>query len=123
MWSIMSENVVIDANVLIEGNYLSMPFEKMFTTPEVTEEIKDEMSKFRFDVEDIRIEEPDEKYVDKVSKEREKMEKDVSDADVSVLALALQKNLKVITDDFAMQDLAEKLSIEYEGFLVDRHHS
>ena len=117
----MNEKVIIDANVIIEGNYLELPFDKIFTTPKISEEIKDHLSGIRFDIEDITIESPEEKFVKKISDRSGSMDKNLSDADISALALAMQKDLPIITDDFAMQDVAKSLEIEFKGFLEQRY--
>ena len=39
----------------------------------------------------------------------------LSEADIELLALALELNATVVTNDFAVQNVAEKLGLEWEG--------
>ena len=41
----------------------------------------------------------------------------LSETDLKVIALALQLNAKLITDDFTMQNLADHIGLKYEGVM------
>lgn len=108
---------VIDTNVLIHGSGLELPFEQMITVPEATQELKTPPAQQRFEAEDIQIQEPSPENIEKIRQTAEKRGEDLSDTDTKLLALALQLNAVLVTDDYGMQNLAEALDIDYTGFL------
>ncbi len=65
----------------------------------------------------LKIVEPEEKFRRRVVEVAKKMGElnALSDADIDVLALALQEKATIISDDFHVQNVAEELGINYEG--------
>jgi UPF0271 protein len=89
---------------------------ELFTTWSVADELKDIASKVRFDLlreSGLEVLDPETTYV---SRAREASvaagEKEVlSRADTDVLALAVQLDAAVVTDDYALQNVARKLGV------------
>ncbi|MFB6166871.1 MAG: NOB1 family endonuclease, partial [Candidatus Nanohaloarchaea archaeon] len=113
------QEYVLDANVFIHAVDLSLPFENPVTTPGVVEELESEEPGKRFEFGDVDVYQPSPDALDRVREEAERMGEDVSDIDVEVLALALERDATVVSDDYAVQNLASRLGIEYEGFAKD----
>lgn len=93
---------MLDAGVFVEGRAV-----EGITTPAVAEEVRIPPT--------IEVRKPSEKCVRVVKeKARETGDLDVlSRADIEVLALALEIGGKVATNDFAVQNVAEALGIEF----------
>ncbi len=98
--------LVLDAKVFIEGRSLHG-----FTVPAVVEEVGE--SRIPPTVEVIK---PKKEFLEKVVETARKTgDLDVlSRADIELLALALQLKAKLVTDDFAIQNVAKILEIEVE---------
>lgn len=97
----------------IEGRFL--------TVPEVKAEIKDIQARLKFEAavadRKITLDEPSKRAVKEV---RDAAEENgalslLSDTDVKVLALAHEKKLPVVTDDYDMQNMCLALGLEFEG--------
>ena len=43
----------------------------------------------------------------------------LSDSDLDILALAIEKNLKIVSDDYALQNTASYVGLEYEASVHD----
>jgi UPF0271 protein len=89
---------------------------ELYTTWSVVAELKDLTSKIRFDLlrhEGLEVFEPDTdagfraREAATASREREAL----SPADIDVLALALQTGAAVVTDDYAIQNVARHLGV------------
>ncbi len=106
---------VLDATAIITKR----TFKQAVTTPEVVRELKDENSKLYLEVSGIRVEEAKEEFVEKVistAKKTGDLHK-LSEADISVLAKALELNAVIVTDDYAIQNVAEALKLKYESVI------
>lgn len=110
---------VIDSNVLIHSAGMEIPFDNMVTVPEVTAEMESFKAKRRFEAEDIDIREPRQEALDKVRRRSEEEGESLSNTDIKLLALALDLEAVLVTDDYWMQNLADKMSIECKDFLRD----
>ncbi len=102
---------VLDASAFINGNASLL---KGYTTPEVLSELKStEANAYTWVIgERVKVEEPLPYFIKKVRRTlREIGETRLSAADVSVLALALQKRLPLVTDDYHLQNVALYLGI------------
>lgn len=94
-----------------EGDYL---------VPEsVLDEIKDEVTRTAIGIaiknRKVKVINPDNECIKKVRGVVEKTgDFSLSDTDIDVLALALQKKCPIITDDYAIQNVASELGLEYE---------
>jgi len=67
----------------------------------------------------LKILEPGKESRGRVIKAAKKTGDLLSDADIDVLALALEKKLEVITDDYGIQNVAKALKIRYSGLTQD----
>jgi UPF0271 protein len=111
---------VLDSSALLVGKYPEL--EEMMTTPEVIRELKrkgmsSELKSF-VDVK-VRIASPSEDArmrVVEASTESGDSER-LSETDVGLLALALDKKAILLTDDYSMQNLASVLGLDYRGVM------
>ena len=105
--------VVVDTSALLTGKPLPRDLE-YYTPPSVMEEISRK-------VVDVFLEiiymQPEDKFVEiviNIAKKTGDMEK-LSPADIEVLALALQLNASILTEDFSIQNVASHLGIKFYG--------
>lgn len=109
---------VIDANVLMHGrrNY---DFRKAYTVPEVMDELESDESKLKADTLDLDVRQPSEDSMEDVEEKADEIFAKVSEADKSLVALALDLDEKLITDDKDLQNLASHLDVDFEAFMGD----
>jgi len=108
---------VLDASAF----YAGIPFasqEKSYTTPAIFDEIKHikknhEAINALLDTKRLEIIEPDVKYVEKVlSKAKNTGDfHNLSKEDISIIALCMQLKAELITDDFAVSNIAKHLNL------------
>lgn len=106
--------VVLDTSAIIYLNDFRM-FDEIFTVSEVLEEVKDKVSSVKLSGINLKVIEPDESSVDmikKAAKETGDMEK-LSKTDIKILSAAKEFGLVLMSDDYSVQNVAEKLGIEY----------
>ncbi|MCK5290557.1 MAG: nucleic acid-binding protein [Thermoplasmata archaeon] len=109
---------VLDASALLAGKDLLL--EEMFCTPHVLEEVKGKdptiqlMSMIETRVE---VRDPSDESVTKVNEAagRTGDAKRLSPADVGVIALAIDLDATIITDDYSIQNVANELGLDYSG--------
>ena len=120
---------VLDASAFINGFEPKGPYN--FTVSEITDEVKDLKSKILLDqaIEEgkIKIKEPKEEFIhelnDIISKSGDDLR--LSHADKKLLALALDllneydANIKVLTDDYSMQNVLKILDIPYDSIITE----
>ena len=101
---------VLDSSAIISG--LKFPPQEVIIPKGVVDEIKDKPVDFEI----YRILDVDKEYVEKVKTAAKKTgDFDVlSPVDYEVLALGLQEEAIIITDDYAIQNVAAFLGIKYE---------
>lgn len=106
---------VLDSSAFIHEYHTS---ESMASIPSVEEELEDE-SAYRFDAMEgagMHIHIPADNTVETV--ERAAIEtgdgEELSDTDVRLVATAFELDGTLVTDDYAMQNVAEKLEVEVE---------
>lgn len=105
---------VLDTSAIIYLNDFHM-FEEIFTVKEVVDEVKDKINVLKLSGVALKVVDPDEdsvKEVKQTAKETGDLEK-LSKTDVKILALAKEKKLDIISDDYNVQNVAEKLGIKY----------
>ena len=118
---------VLDASAFING--FNLEFSNNYTAPEITEEVKDFESKLMLDmaIDDGRliIRDVDERYMeylDKIiSESGDSLRLSVPDKKLIGLALMLNdenKEIKVITDDYTIQNTLKILNIPFSGVLT-----
>lgn len=112
---------VLDANVFIHGSSreLSRLFPEIVTVPAVTAELESRESGRRLDVEDVTVLEPSDTAIKKVKDAAQGLGEDLSATDRQVVALALEHDATVVSDDYGVQNVAEALDVNYVGFRKD----
>ncbi len=110
---------ILDASALINTDTLTE--KEAHTTPSVIEELKTLDSKSLAEAAKtkgkLKVEKPTEKYLKKVKEKAKEVGslRKLSQTDLEVLALTLQKKGEVNTDDYTMQNLAAHLELNYRG--------
>ncbi len=102
---------VVDSSAIIAG--IKPPPEEVIIPPSVLNEIKD----LPPDIWLYQVVEPDSKFIEKVV-EIAKRTGDynvLSPTDIDVIALALQEKATIITDDYAIQNVASFLGLKFES--------
>jgi len=113
--------VVLDTSAII---YLQdfRKFKEIFTTDSVIHEVKDKITEMKLSAIKANVVEPRKKFVDKIklaAKKTGDLEK-LSKTDVEVLALAKELKAIVISDDRNVQNVAEKIGIEYISLFSEK---
>ena len=119
---------VLDASAFING--FKIISDNNVTVPEITTEIKDFESKLYFDmvIEEgkLLIQDVPSQYIDHVdeiiSKSGDSLR--LSNPDKKLISLAymlsqLGRNVKVISDDYSIQNTLEIMGIDYSGIITD----
>lgn len=102
---------VLDSSGVIEGELDSE--EEYITVPEVLDELKSSDAVFSISLVQVSVFSPKKEYVEKVI-EVAKKSGDISrlsKTDVACIALALQKQVTLLTNDFSMQNVAIILGV------------
>jgi UPF0271 protein len=112
----MEKVYVLDTSALISH---PGPLEG-FTVREVIAEAKSPIAKLRGSLVSIKVVEPSTASIEKVRKSAEKTGDRLSETDLKLLALALDlkkegKNPEILTEDYAIQNLASVLNIKFSG--------
>lgn len=119
---------VLDASAFINGFQMSSNYN--FTVPEITAEIKDFESRLKFDsaINEglVKIEDVESDYVSKVNEiiSRSGDVLRLSEPDKKLIALAYKlsdmgENVKVITDDYTIQNTLKIIGISYSGIITE----
>lgn len=124
----MSREVyVLDTSAVIAGFVPGITEVRQVTVQEVLDEAKDLCSKLELetavDAGKISVVEPSKKALEEVRKKASQTGDRVSDTDVKLLALSLDMlragdNPKLLTDDYAIQNLARMLGIRYQVIVM-----
>ncbi len=111
---------VLDASAVINSSSVDTG-KDTYTTPSVLEELKGlearslgEVAKAR---DELKIISPKEECLKKVKEKAKEVGSfnHLSNTDLEVAALALEKEAEVITDDYTLQNLAAHLDLDYSG--------
>ena len=110
--------IVLDSSFFIEHRSLPSD-ERAVTLPEVRDELED-TSRFRFDAatgKGMRLEMPSDEAVRAVRNTAEETgdASVLSETDVRLVALAHDEGATLVTDDYAMQNVASRLGVETRG--------
>lgn len=119
---------VLDASAFING--FDLESDNNYTAPEITQEVKDFESKLTLDMAirdgKLIIRDVDEKYIDEVneiiSESGDVLRLSAPDKKLIALALMLKdegKNIKVISDDYTIQNTLKIINIPYSGIMTD----
>jgi len=106
---------VLDASAFIDEYHTDEP---TATVPLVREELEDE-SAYRFDAMEgsgMHVHIPDEGTVDRIRRAAGETGDlgELSETDVRLLAASFELDARLVTDDYAMQNVAEKLEVAVE---------
>lgn len=106
--------VVLDTSAIIYLNDFRK-FDEIFTVQEVVNEVKDRISSMKISGLNLKFVEPSFDSIEKikaVAKETGDFEK-LSKTDLKILALAKENNLTIVSDDRNIQNVAEKIRLNY----------
>ncbi len=119
----LEEKVLVpDTSALIAGFTPSLEKRKQYIVPKVLDEARSMPLKLKLETAmnsgQVRMQQPSQEFVEKVENKVEKTKDHVSPTDIQILALAKElqkagKDPEIITDDYAIQNLAELLNIKY----------
>jgi len=105
--------VVLDTSAIIYLNDFRM-FGEMFTVSDVLGEIKDKVSTLKLSGMKLKVVDPMESSIKEIEKAaKETGDLDLSKTDIKILALAKENGLDIVSDDYDVQNVAEKLGIKY----------
>ncbi len=120
----MGKVYVMDSSAIFQRKAV---YDNMVTVPEVVAEILDEASAIYFSVKELRVEEASDESLRKVIEAASKTGDiyKLSKTDLRVLAKALDEMKKgnevvLVTDDYAIQNVAMKLGIKFEGIVQNQ---
>jgi rRNA maturation endonuclease Nob1 len=106
---------VIDTNVLIHGRG-NLDYDRVYVVEGVVEEAKSEAGKNVLRNLDYEVFQPSENAVKQVEQRSREINSPTSQVDEELVALAMEKDVRLVTDDKAMQNLCLHLDIEFDGF-------
>jgi len=119
-----NEVYILDTSALIGGFTPNLRKRSQYIVPRVLEEARSLPVKLKIETAissgQIRVREPSDESLKKVEEKVEKTKDRVSETDVQLLALAEElkrtgSHPEIITDDYAIQNLAEILEISYSN--------
>ncbi|MDR2855827.1 MAG: nucleotide-binding protein [Methanomicrobiales archaeon] len=121
----MSSAIVLDATFFFTPINLEGTYEKMYTTPQVVEELRDLRGKARYNAlleRGLIVSEPENNFfmIAFEAAQTTHNDKVLSSTDISVIALALELSATVATDDFAIQHTARTLHIPVQPLMQRR---
>jgi UPF0271 protein len=107
---------ILDSSFFLSG--FQLPEGHLFTVPEVVAEVREDRKELRFAVSlGLVVREPDAPFVGRIEEAAEKSGDifRMSGVDVKLLALALELEGVLITDDYSMQNTAALVGIRFES--------
>lgn len=113
---------ILDTSALIGGFTPNLREPPQYIVPQVLEESRSLPVKLKIETAissgQIKVRKPTEKSVKNIEKEIEKTQDQLSETDTEILALAKElkeegKNPEIITDDYAIQNIAEIVNISF----------
>lgn len=110
--------LVLDANTLIRGKG-NLPQGEYITTPEVAEELRSQHSQNIYNNKDITIQTPAKEAEQEVESKAEEINSPTSEPDNSIVALALERSSRVLSDDKGVQNLCLWLEVDFQSFMRD----
>ena len=115
MNSTKPEKAVVDVNVLIHSR-AQFPFNEAMVPPSVEKEIKSQMAELKAQKIKLEVFQPSKESLKNVREVSKSINSPTSEQDEEALALAMDKDLTLVTDDKALQNLALHLNIDFQGF-------
>jgi len=122
--------IIVDTTAFIAGFNVLDLHDEVFSVPNVKEELtKDSMAKIRLNTAirsgRLKLLEPNENAMKKAKKASREIGDllSLSETDMKILALAMQLREEgytptIITDDYSIQNVAEKLALKYETIAI-----
>ncbi len=112
---------IIDTSAILSGKINITSDNYIFPDSVISEIRKGNLKTIIDSVDSIRIEMPENEYIEKVVTFAKKTGDYyvLSRTDIDVIALALQLNATIITDDYAIQNVAKLMGLEYSGAGID----
>jgi len=118
--------VLLDASALIQGYQVVDPELEHYTVPAVLGEVRDDFQRARIEsavqTGSLKVVPPNGSYTDSVEEAVKEMGEggSLSDADIQFLSLGLQmkaegKQPVIVSDDYSVQNMADRLGIPYRG--------
>ena|SRR3989344_740889 len=127
---------ILDAAALLNNEFFSFePENKYYTTSRVFAEWRDlrsrALARSAFESGLLIVQDPCELSVQKTFERAQDSGTDLSDADISLAALAAEfksrgEKFRVITDDYSVQNILKKIKVNFEGVAhkkIKRHKS
>ncbi len=105
--------LVLDASAVIHGRDVRIFGGVLYTTREVIEELRDSRAQAAIDILRVEVVEVNRERVRDLAKRF-----NLSNADASVLALALEKKCVLVTDDGKLASTARKLGVKTRGIYM-----
>ena len=114
--------IILDAGAIINDPLFSFSKEFDYILPSsVFSELKDLISRLMADNalknKILSIKNPSQESVEKAKQCAKKLNTELSGQDMDVLALAIETNAKVITDDYSLQNVLSSLKIPFKGIM------
>ena len=106
--------VVLDTSAIIYLNDFRM-FDEIFTVSDVIDEVKDRINTLKLSGINFQVVDPTEssiKEIKKIARETGDLEK-LSKTDIKILSLAKENRLDIVSDDYNIQNVAERIGIKY----------
>jgi len=105
--------IIADSSVFICGKTLAG---EVVTVPGVEQELKDIRSRMRFQIAEVRIERPSKEALDRAERAAQETGdlSTLSSVDLELLAVALDLEVPLATDDYALQNVAIHLGLRVE---------
>lgn len=113
--------VVLDTSAIIYLNDFRK-FDEIFTVSDVVREVKDKITTMKLTSLNLKIMDPREEVlreIKNIARDTGDLEK-LSETDLKILALAKERNCAVVSDDRNIQNVAEKIGINYVGVFSER---
>ncbi len=118
--------VLLDTSALIQGYQAAGPELEQYTVPEVLGEVRDDFQRARIEsavqTGSLKVVAPNGSFTDMVEEAVEEMGEGgaLSEADTQLLSLGLQmkaegKQPVIVSDDYSVQNIADRLGIPYRG--------
>ncbi|QGA53387.1 DNA-binding protein [Sulfolobus sp. E5-1-F] len=117
-------HIIFDTSAFLAGLQLSL--DKIYTTQEVINEVKDRYSRFNLEIAissgKVIIMKPSPKSLEKVIKVLNiTRERKLSNTDISIIALALDLQPSVVlTDDLSVQNTLKHLGIQFSSVKINK---
>ncbi len=106
--------VVLDTSAIIYLNDFRM-FDEIFTVSDVVDEVKDKINVLKLSGIILKVVDPTDssvKQIKEIAKKTGDLDK-LSKTDTKLLALSKENNLTIVSDDYNIQNVAEKIGINY----------